>query len=129
MSKRSGLVLTLAIGVALVGFAGRAAAADEARAHSGVVVSVDPSARTMVVRELAEEGKPRTLAVRITAEARIVLSEPLPAAEIKDLERPYRDTAIAVADLRPGDYVVIRSTRAHGTEVASQVVVTLRQTP
>lgn len=98
----------------------------KARRYSGIVVTVEPSARTLVVRELAEAGKPRSLDVKVPAAARVVLSERLPAAEIKDLKQPFRDTAIDLTDLRPGDVVTVDSAPERGAGIADQVTVTWR---
>ena len=97
-----------------------------AKRHAGTVVTVNPSARTLVVRELVEAGKPKSLNVKVPQQARVVVSQRLPQAEIDDLRNPYRETTIDLGDVRRGDTVVFESTRERGTEVASQVIVTLR---
>ena len=129
MTKRCGVLLVAIIGVVLVG-SPRPAASDPVKGHSGTVVLVDPSARAVVVRELVEEGRPKTVALKVPAQAQIVLSERLPEAEITDLARPFRDTAIDLAQLKTGDFVVVESTPDTVGEVASRITVTLRgETP
>ena len=126
MTQRSHVIVVAVIGIALVGLLWSRAASGTSSEHSGIVMMVDPSARAVVVRELGVEGKPRTLALKIPAQARILLSERLPDAEVTDLSRPFRDTPIELSDLRRGDFVVVESTPDEVGRVAHRITVTLR---
>jgi hypothetical protein len=90
---------------------------------SGVVLSVDPSARTLVLddRGAAAAGRRR---VELAPDARVALSERDASAE--DLSRVFKDTAISLADIRRGDYVVVEMQGPEGKELARSVVVTFR---
>jgi hypothetical protein len=111
----------LAIGVYESWEAPAALAGGGAR-HSGTVVAVDPQARTLILSELADGGKVQTLNIQIGPEARLVRSERLP--EVADPEHPFKDTAIGIADLRPGDFVVVELSDAVKGPVADSVSVT-----
>ena len=90
---------------------------------SGVVLSVDPSARTLVLddRGTAAAGRRR---VELAPDARVALSER--DANAEDLSRVFKDTAISLADVRRGDYVVVEMQGPEGKELARSVVVTFR---
>ncbi len=83
---------------------------------SGVALSLDPMARTLV---LEERG-----AANAAGRRRVVLSERDDQAE--DLSRPFKDTAISLPDVRRGDYVVVEMRGPEGRELERSVVVTLR---
>jgi hypothetical protein len=129
MTKRASVLLVAVIGGVLVGAVATTPALGAARRHTGTVMTVDPAADAFVVRELAEGGKPKTLSVRVGPDTRIILSERLADGEIKDPFYPYHDLKIDLADLRSGDYIVIESTQVRGVEIASEVIVTLREEP
>jgi hypothetical protein len=125
---RNRIVIGL-IGACAAGLMGLAllSSAEAADRRAGTVAAVDSSARTLVVDELAEAGKPRRVTVRVEPATRIVMSERLPAPESGDLWRTFRDRPIEFVDLRPGDFVVVESTGASGAAVASEVMVTFRR--
>ncbi len=91
---------------------------------SGVVLSVDPRARTLVLEERGAADVAGRRRVELAPDARVVLSERDDQAE--DLSRPFKDTAISLADVRRGDYVVVEMRGPEGKELARSVVVTFR---
>lgn len=95
--------------------------------HSGTVLAVDAAARTLVVEELAEAGKIRRLQVRVPPEARVVVSTRLPDDQITDLRHPFKDTPIALSEIRPGDFVTIELGGEGGRRAATSVMVTYRR--
>src|SRR5262245_15477899 len=102
-----------------------AVAADGER-HSGTVVSVDPTARTLVPQEHVENGKPRRLEVHVPANAAVVNSERIPDAQVTRLDAPFVDRRVDLGDVRPGDFVVVEGQAPDGSTTASLVMVTLR---
>ena len=94
--------------------------------HSGTVVSVDQAARTLVLQELIEDGRPRRLEVRVPAGTSIVYSERIPDEQVTRLDSPFNDRRVDLADVRPGDFVVVEGAARGGSATASLVVVTLR---
>jgi hypothetical protein len=94
--------------------------------HSGVVVSVDPAARKLVLQELVEAGRPRRLDVRIPEGATVVLSERIPDEQVSQLDAAFVERTIDVGEVRPGDFVVFEGAARGGTATANTVVVTLR---
>jgi hypothetical protein len=88
---------------------------------SGVVLSVEPAARMLVLEDRGAAGR---LRVELAPDARVVLSERDEQAE--DLSDPFKDTAIGLADVRRGDYVVVEMRGSEGKELARSVVVTFR---
>ncbi len=93
--------------------------------HSGIVLAVDANARTMILDEFGANAVRRALRVRLSPETRVLLSERNPAA--RDLERPFTTTRIRLADIRPGDFVVVSLSEAGEEGVATTVTVTLRR--
>jgi len=94
--------------------------------HSGTVVSVDPAARTLVLQELIENGRPRRLEVRVPAGAAIVYSERIPDEQVTRLEAPFADRRVDLGEVRPGDFIVVEGAARGGSATASVVMVTLR---
>ena len=99
--------------------------AEAAERHSGTVVKVDLQAGTLVVEELTALGKKQELRVWVPSMARVVLSERLPDSEVSDPQHPFKETAIGLSDIRPGDLVVVEVT-TRGGKTASRVTVTSR---
>jgi hypothetical protein len=91
---------------------------------SGIVFSVNPTARTLVVQDMGAAAGARRLHVEVAADARVVLSERDDRAE--DLSHPFKDTAISLSDVRRGDFVVVEMRGAEGKALARSVVVTFR---
>jgi hypothetical protein len=91
---------------------------------SGVVLSVDPSARMLVLEDRGSAGEAGRLRVELAPDARVVLSERADQAE--DLSRPFKDTVISLSDVRRGDYVVVEMRGSEGKELARSVTVTFR---
>ncbi len=94
--------------------------------HAGTVVKVDPQANVLVLEELAALGKKQEIRVKVQAQTRLVLSERIPDSEVTDPAHPFKDTAIRLSDVRPGDFVVVEVTREGQAPVASAVTVTFR---
>ena len=97
-----------------------------AERHSGTVVKADPQASVLVIEELGAAGKTQQLRVKVRAQTRLVLSERIPDSEVTDPAHPFKDTAIRLSDVRPGDFVVVEVTREGQAPVASAVTVTFR---
>jgi hypothetical protein len=90
---------------------------------SGVVLSVDPRTRTLVLEDRGAAAAGR-LRVELAPDARVVLSERDDQAE--DPRRPFKDTVISLSDVRRGDYVVVEVRGPEGKELGHSVVVTFR---
>ena len=101
-------------------------AAQRSERHSGTVVAVDPAARTLVLHELVEEGRPRHLTVRVPEGAAVVLSERIPDEQVTRLDAAFAERPIDLAEVRPGDFIVVEGAARGGTATASAVMVTLR---
>lgn len=91
---------------------------------SGVVLSVDPRTRMLVLEDRGAAAAAGRLRVELAPDARVVLSERDDQAE--DLSRPFKDTVISLSDVRRGDYVVVEMRGPEGKELARSVVVTFR---
>ena len=116
-------VLLSLIGAVLVG-ATPALAAESAR-HSGTVVSVDPKLQTLVVDELGANATSRKLNVHVAPQTQMLSSTRNPQAT--DAQHEFTDTPITLADIKPGDFVVV-DLKDHGnTAMADSVMVTLSQ--
>jgi hypothetical protein len=94
--------------------------------HSGTVTAVDPQARTLIVEELAEEGKVKHLRILVAPDAQLLLSERIPDREVTDFARIFRDTPLVLSQIRPGDFVNLDVERSGETLVARSITVTLR---
>ncbi len=94
------------------------------RRSSGIVLSVNPSARTLVLQDMAAAAEVRRLRVELAPDARVVLSERDDQAE--DLSHPFKDTMISLSDVRTGDFVVVEMRGPEGQALARSVVVTFR---
>lgn len=90
---------------------------------SGVVLSVDPTARVLVLED-GGAGAAGRLRVQLAPDARVVLSER--DAQAEDPSRPFKDTAISLSDIGRGDYVVVERRGPEGKELAHSIVVTFR---
>jgi hypothetical protein len=102
-----------------------ASAGDRAR-HSGLVSTVDPATRTVVLEELAEEGKPRQLEVKVAAQARLLLAERTVDALAPDRLGPFIDRPLDLADVQRGDFVTVEGTVAGRELVADALTVAAR---
>jgi hypothetical protein len=111
------------VGLTLAVLDGAALASSAAR-HSGTVVSVDPGARTIEIQESVEEGQMRRRRVVLAGDAKVIVSERIPANQITDLHAPFRERSVTLAELRPGDFVVVELAE-RGGHVARSVTVTL----
>ena len=93
---------------------------------AGVVLSVDPRARMLVLEDRGAAGDTGRLRIELAPDARVALSER--NDRVEDLSRPFKDTAIDLSDVRRGDYVVVIRQGPEGKELARSVVVTFRPT-
>ena len=91
---------------------------------SGVVLSVDPAARVLVVGDSGATGAAGRVRVELAPDARVVLSER--DEEADDASRLLKDTAINVSDIGPGDYVIVERRGPEGKQLAHSIAVTFR---
>ena len=84
---------------------------------SGIVLAVNPGARTLVLQDMGAAEKAGRLRVELAPDARVVRSERY---------HPFKDTVIGLSDVRKGDFVVVEMRGPEGTAVARSVVVTFR---
>jgi hypothetical protein len=119
------ILLSALLFVGLIVANPRPVAAGDER-HSGTVVSVNAGARSLVLQELVEEGRPRRLDVRVPEGVAVVHSERIPDEKVTRLDAPFDDRRIDLGDVRPGDFIVVQGTARGGSVTASAVVVTLR---
>jgi hypothetical protein len=91
---------------------------------SGIVLSVNPRARTLVLQDLGAAAEGWRRRVELAPDARVVLSERDDRAE--DFSHPFKDTAISLSDVRAGDFVVVETRGPEGKALARSVVVTFR---
>lgn len=89
---------------------------------SGVVQSVDPKGRTLVLEDRGVAGG--RLRVELAPDARVMLSQR--EARAADPTHPFTDTPIDLSDVRRGDYVVVDIQGLEGQELGRSVVVTFR---
>jgi hypothetical protein len=64
--------------------------------------------------------------VRVPDGAAVVLSERIPDEQVTRLDAAFDERSIDLAEVRPGDFVVVEGAVRGGTATASTVVVTLR---
>jgi len=91
---------------------------------SGVVLSVDPRARQLVLEDRGAAGEAARLRIELAPDARVLLSER--EDQPADPSRPFKDTTIDLSDVRRGDYVVVERRGPEGKALARSVVVTFR---
>ena len=91
---------------------------------SGLVLSVNPTARTLVLEDRGAAAAASRLRVELAPDARVVLSERDDRAE--DFRHPFKDTVISLSDIRKGDFVVVEMRGPEGKALARSVVVTFR---
>jgi hypothetical protein len=103
-------------------------AAQASERHSGTVVSVDPAARSLVLKELVQEGRPRQLIVRVPGAAAVMVSDRIPDEQVTRFDAVFVDRPIDLGEIRPGDFIVVEGTTRGDTAAAGKVIVTLRAT-
>jgi hypothetical protein len=111
--------VAVAAALAMVGMG--VAPAGERRA--GSVLAVDPQARTLTLDEFGANAERRALRVQVPREALVLLSQRNQAG--RDVKDSFRDSTIALADVRVGDFVVLEM--SDDPEVARLVMITLRR--
>jgi hypothetical protein len=122
--RGSGLVRLVAgavLAAILVAAGAGAAAAGERRA--GTVLAVDPQARTLTLDEFGANAERRALRVQVPREALVLLSQRNQAG--RDLKDAFRESTIALAEVRVGDFVVVEL--SDDPEIARLVMITLRR--
>lgn len=107
---------------------GPPAAAQATERHSGTVMAVDLAARTLVVKELVQEGRPRQLVVKVPSGAAVIASDRIPDEQVTRFDAVFVDKAIDLSDVRPGDFVVVEGAARGDSAAAGKVTVTLRST-
>ena len=112
---RSGLLVALTLGVT----AGAGAAGER---HAASVVAVDAAGGGLVLDEFGVAGVRRTLKMSVAPNAEVLISER--EEPVSNFYRPFKDTAISLAEVRPGDFVVVDVGEKPG--IADRVVVTHR---
>jgi len=125
MSRMKILAAVIVLGALGIG---TVPAAAQGERHSGTVVSVDAAARSIVVKELVQEGRPRQLVVRVPSGAPVVVSDRIPDAEVTRFEAVFVERPIDLGDVRPGDFIVIEGKARGDAAAAGKVIVTLRPT-
>lgn len=102
--------------------------------YSGTVVSVDSKAGRLILEEMTVRFDPkrgavehrRALQFQITLLTTLTFSERLPDDQVKDPSHPFRDSAISLSDILPGDFVTVEATINGERRVANSVTVTFR---
>ena len=115
------LLLAAVVVAGLAAMGAGAAPAGERRA--GTVLALDPQARTLTLDEFGANAERRALRVQVPREALVLLSQRNQAG--RDVKDSFRDSAITLADVRVGDFVVIEM--SDDPEVARLVMITLRR--
>ena len=123
--SRPGLGPLLLLGAVVVaGLAAMGAgAAPAGERRAGTVLALDPQARTLTLDEFGANAERRALRVQVPREALVLLSQRNQAG--RDVKDSFRDSAITLADVRVGDFVVIEM--SDDPEVARLVMITLRR--
>lgn len=91
---------------------------------SGVVLTVDPTARVLVLEDRGGAGAAGRQRVQLAPDARVVVSER--DAQAEDPSRSFKDTPISLSDIGRGDYVIVERRGPPGKEQAHSIVVTFR---
>jgi len=121
---RSGLGRVLAAAAVVAGLAAMGAGvAPAGERRAGSVLAVDAEARTLTLDEFGANAERRALRVQVPREAVVLLSQRNQAG--RDAKDSFRDSTIALADVRVGDFVVIEM--SGDPEVARLVMITLRR--
>jgi hypothetical protein len=95
---------------------------------SGVVLSVDLKARTLLLEDMgAAAAGARRVRINLAPDTRVTRSEREPKAA--DPSYPFKDTAISLSDIQVGDFVVVEIGGSAETPRARSVVVTLPKRP
>ena len=115
------LLLAAVVVAGLAAMGAGAAPAGERRA--GTVLALDSQARTLTLDEFGANAERRALRVQVPREALVLLSQRNQAG--RDVKDSFRDSAITLADVRVGDFVVIEM--SDDPEVARLVMITLRR--
>lgn len=115
------LLLAAVVVAGLAAMGAGAAPAGERRA--GTVLALDPQARTLILDEFGANAERRALRVQVPREALVLLSQRNQAG--RDVKDSFRDSAITLADVRVGDFVVIEM--SDDPDVARLVMITLRR--
>ena len=97
------LLLAAVVVAGLAAMGAGAAPAGERRA--GTVLALDPQARTLTLDEFGANAERRALRVQVPREALVLLSQRNQAG--RDVKDSFRDSAITLADVRVGDFVVV----------------------
>jgi hypothetical protein len=113
---RSGLLVALAVGVT-------ASPVVAGERHAASVLAVDAAGGGLVLDEFGVAGVRRTLKMSVAPNAEVLISER--EEPVSNFYRPFKDTAISLAEVRPGDFVVVDVGGKPG--MADRVIVTHRK--
>ncbi len=124
---RAALVL-IATGLCLASVAAQGADAVE---HSGRIVAVDMKIRTMTLEEMGPwtglDSRPIKRLIRLEPTTTITLAARANVAAPGGWLGGFRESPLSASDLRPGDYVTIR-TVSERTHLSTVSVVVVRPT-
>jgi hypothetical protein len=112
---RSGVLVALVLGMA----AGTVAAGER---HAASVIAVDAARGGLMLDEFGVAGVRRTVTMKVAPGAEVLVSER--EEPVTNFYRPFKDTPISLAEVRPGDFVVVDVGEQPGT--AERVIVTHR---
>ena len=90
----------------------------------GAVIAVDAVGRGLKLDEFGVAASRRSVEFRLAADAEFVISER--EEPVTNFSQMFRESPIGLADIRPGDFVVVEVGAQPG--VAARVLVTQRRT-
>jgi hypothetical protein len=117
------LAVFIVAGVLVGTVAGAAQGADTR--HSGRVLSIDPSARTLRIEEMKAWTGPGTgtveLSLRLASDAQLLSVARAPGASLAGWLNAWREAPIGLDAVRPGDFVTV-TTSGRGDVATLQLV-------
>ncbi len=118
------MLALLALGSCLVVVSPRTTFAAPATRHDGTVEAVDVGAGKLVIREYGAGARAFDFRVHVSPDARIVVSRRNESAS--DVQHAFIETPVRLADIKPGDFVLVDVTGRGAHARAHAVVVTRR---
>jgi hypothetical protein len=120
----SSMLALLALGSCLAIVGPRTTSAASATRHDGTVEAVDVATGRLVIREYGARARAFDFPVHVSADARIVVSQRNERAS--DVQHAFIETPVRLADIKPGDFVLVDVTGRGAHARAHSVVVTRR---